>query len=263
MKRNKDHLSLVDNSKEISVWRKIWRFVFRATILVALLFLLKEGMLYFRIAEIQVEGAADIPAREVINAAGIEKGMSIILLREHVIAERLEEKLPQVHRVEISRELPDKVIITINERVPAASVLTADGYWAIDRDTVAYAYMSEPLKGYPVVIGVGGETVVSGSPLGCPVRSEALKRYFSVQGDDLPFIVEKINLSESFNLVVYTVDGVEIWLGDGESIDKKLRLVEQSLPFIDVGPGLCLDLRSGNRMVVEGGAVTGLKGVEP
>ncbi len=255
MKRKNDHLKLVKKQNNPSAAKKFVRFVFRLALVLGILFLLQQGETFFRVNEIRVEGAGEMQRGDILNAGEISEGMSIFLLREKSAAERMQEQLPWVKQVEISRNLPDTVVITIDERRPAGYVITADGYWLIDNHAVYLDYTEQPTEKYPLISGIDSGNVIAGAPLDSAERRKALQNLFSSLPGENNLEIEKINFEKSYNLIVHTVDGLEIWFGDGEDIDYKLRLIEESISHIDRTAEARLAVRCGNRLVVSGSAV--------
>jgi cell division protein FtsQ len=86
----------------------------------ALLWLLFAGPL-LTVSSLQVDGLRTLPAEQVREAAGIDRGTP--LLRVDVdAAEARVARLPQIASVEVTRGWPDSVVITVVERVPVAIV---------------------------------------------------------------------------------------------------------------------------------------------
>lgn len=263
MKQKNEHLKLVKKKKSLPGWKRALRFLFRLTLILAVLALVRHGEAYFRVAEIRVEGNLELSAAEIVSAGGIKKGMSIFLLREQQVAGRIREQYPRVKDIKIGRNLPDMVTIIVTEREPVGYVLTADGFWLIDNEAVCFAYMAEPANEYPLISGIDGGLVIPGAPLACPVREESLQAFFSNRLGVDPLHIEKLDLSDRYNLVVHTAEGLEIWLGDGKDMEQKLLLVRESIPYIDSGAEKRLDVRAGNRLVVSSSAVLDAEEVEP
>lgn len=263
MKQKKDHLKLIKNRKEQQGWKKALRFLFRAVLVLVILFILKQGETYFRINEIEVLGTGSLTAAEIASAGEISKGSSIILLREEKAVSAIRQEFPEVKRVEITRVLPDRITIEIEERKPVACIVTADGFWLMDSAMVPFANSAKPAGGYPLISGIDGKLVIPGVPLDCPARLTALQNFFAAWDGENGFGVEKIDMTDSYNMVVYTEDKLEIWLGDGTEMNDKLDLVELSRPHISAAPETRLDVRSGTRLVVSSNVVKDRKEVDP
>jgi cell division protein FtsQ len=86
----------------------------------ALLWLLFAGPL-FAVRSIQVDGLRSLPAEQVREAAGIDRGTPLLRLDVDAAEARV-ARLPQVASVEVTRGWPDSVVITLVERVPVAIV---------------------------------------------------------------------------------------------------------------------------------------------
>ncbi len=262
MKREQEHLKLVENNNHPSIIGRLLRFLLKVAVLAGVVVLLWQGEAYFRVDAILVEGANELQPEEILQAGGISEGMSIFLLGETEISNRIKKQLPRAEKVEIRRELPDTVVIEIREREPAGYVMTADGFWLIDKRGVAMAYTGEPQENYPLISGIEGRKVIPGAPIDCPARVEALQNFFACWSGNEELQIEKLDLQESYNLIAYTADGLEIWFGEGEDIGYKMYLIEESLPYIDPATEARLDVRCGRRLVVSGSAVIKEKGKE-
>ncbi len=263
MKRKNDHIKPVKKRSEQPRWKKAFRFLFRLALLAAIITLISHGETYFRINKIEVKGAGEISATEIISAGQISKGKSIIFLREELIAERIQYKYPVVKSVEINRILPDKISVIIDERRPVGTIITADGFWLMDSDTVPFAYQSEPSERHPLITGIEGKLVIPGFPLDCQVKSKTLSNFFTAWSDERMFEIEKLDMTDSYNLVVHTAEDLEIWFGDSKKMKNKLELVELSMPYLADDSKARLDVRSGNRLVLSSTVMTDQKGVEP
>lgn len=263
MAKKSDHLQLVQQSGQLPRWKRALRLLFRLTFLVALVFLLKYGETFFRVSEITVTGTGEISANAILEAGGIKPGISMFFLQEAKIAESVTGKYPEIKSVEIERKLPDTLIIKVAERVQAAYLLTADGYWLIDKEAVCFGHVSDPVSDYPVISGVGRDLIMPGEPLRCQVRRETLRSFFRSWTGNEQLSVESIDFTDSYNLVANSAAGLEIWLGDGKDMDYKLLLVRETIPHLGDATQARLDVRSGKRLVVSGSILIGESGVEP
>jgi cell division protein FtsQ len=70
---------------------------------------------------VQVDGLARLPAEQVQEAAGIVAGTPLLRVDVDAAEARVAE-LPPVASVEVTRNWPDSVVITVAERVPVAVV---------------------------------------------------------------------------------------------------------------------------------------------
>lgn len=263
MKRTGKSRNLVLKRKETPGWKKILRTLFRLTLLAGLGVLAVHGETYFTITEIRVSGESAVPPAEIISVSGAESSRNIFMLREKKAVQQIQEAYPQLETVEVTRSLPGSVLIKITERVPVATVMTADGYWLIDKNTVCFNLSEKQDQTYPRITGLDGSIGLPGLPINCPVRKKVLKDFFTLWAEREFSELKELDLSSSYNLIIYTSDQMEIWLGDGSSLTEKLMLVESSLPYLQGDGQIKLDVRSGSRLVVAGSAAIRDGEVEP
>jgi len=261
--KKSDHLQLVQQKRQLPRWKRALRLIFRLALLTALVYLLKYGESFFRVGEITVSGSGEITAEAILEAGGIEPGMSIIFLQEAKIAESIVRQYPEIKSVEIERKLPDTLLVNVAERVQAAYLLTTDGYWLIDKDAVCFGYLSSPVADYPVITGIEGDLIVPGEQLRCRVRRETLRSFFRSWSGSEQLEIDSMDFSDRYNLVVNSTEGLEIWLGDVKDMDYKLLLVRETILHIGDVTQARLDVRSGKRLVVSGSSLTDESEVGP
>ena len=86
-----------------------------------------------KVSEVYCEGCNNIKSEDIIAAANIETGKSIFLVNVGK-AEREIENNPLVKEVEVKRVLPNKICITVVERVPYAYIKCGSDYAAVDSE---------------------------------------------------------------------------------------------------------------------------------
>ncbi len=251
------------NRRGISGWKKALRYLFRLTLLAGLLILAMYAETYFTITEIRVTGDSNVPAAEIIKASGAADARNIFFLREKKAVELIKKQYPQLETVAIKRDLPGTVTIKIDERTPVATIMTADGYWLIDKNTVCFDFTADKNPGYPLITGLDGGIIAPGMPLNCPARAKVLQEFFKAWGGADFAELDSLDLSSNYNLIVHTDQQMEVWLGDSSNMSQKLLLVERSLPFLPETGKIKLDVRSGSRLIVAGNVMIKEKGVEP
>jgi cell division protein FtsQ len=105
------------------------------------------------VRQVQVDGTATLQARLVREAAGIADGTP--LLRVDVAAAQARvARLPQVASAEVTRGWPDRVVITVVERVPLAVVGTPGSRSLVDADGVLFDTITGGAPRGVVPIGV-------------------------------------------------------------------------------------------------------------
>lgn len=87
---------------------------------------------FFRVDTIEVEGAKDYTAEQVIAASGVERGDNLFGLNKFGVARQILERLPYVDEISISRRLPDTLVISVKECVPMAAIQGDGAWWILD-----------------------------------------------------------------------------------------------------------------------------------
>jgi cell division septal protein FtsQ len=96
---------------------------------------------HLALAEIEVRGATRLRRDVVIAASGLDAGDNVLTIDEGKVEEQL-RWLPWVRTVDVERDLPDRVIVHVEERVPAA-ILVDDGAFLVDAEGYVFKEMSE------------------------------------------------------------------------------------------------------------------------
>ncbi|WP_324277414.1 cell division protein FtsQ/DivIB [Blastococcus brunescens] len=116
--------------------RRLVQLVAALAAVAAVAWLLLAGPV-LAVRDVRVDGLVTLPAEQVQEAAGIGDGTP--LLRVDVeAAEARVGRLPQVSAVEVTRNWPDSVVITVVERVPVAIVGQPGRRSLVDADGVLF-----------------------------------------------------------------------------------------------------------------------------
>ena len=116
-----------------------------------------------QISEIEVTGSERYSAKSVLTVAKLEPGDSMLLISSGYLENKIESLLPYVEDAEISREWPDKVIISITDAVPTLAIDTGNGYVLMNNsckvldDDAMVAGDAAIVKGIGIVKAVPGE----------------------------------------------------------------------------------------------------------
>jgi len=87
---------------------------------------------FLRTAEIRVEGVSTYSPQEVVEVSGLSPGDNLIFVNTQTVSQNIRNSLPFVSSVQITKVLPDKVLIEITESTAVASVTFAGEVYIID-----------------------------------------------------------------------------------------------------------------------------------
>jgi cell division protein FtsQ len=91
----------------------------------------------FAVRAVQVDGLQNLSVAEVRDAAGLRTGTPLLQVDLDAAAARV-RRLPQVATAQVSRGWPDRVVVTVSERVPVAVVERAGQRSLVDAGGVLF-----------------------------------------------------------------------------------------------------------------------------
>ena len=131
--------------------------------------LLGSRLLVVRSVKVTGGGQA-VPAAQVLAAARVRYGTPLIRVNTGTIARRV-EAIRQVQFVQVSKDWPSTVVITVQPRTPVFAVPVPTGYALVDRFGVTIRDVASQPDGLPLLSIVSNGTVLRGDPA---VRAAAI-----------------------------------------------------------------------------------------
>lgn len=115
-RREEAALRTASNRRRRTAFRVITTFV----LVICALALILGAIYYFffRISDMQLVGAVRYNAEEVFEAAGVEKGDHLYSFSSRIAGNRLKKKLSYVKSLTVKREVPSRIIFTLEEYEP-------------------------------------------------------------------------------------------------------------------------------------------------
>lgn len=184
----------------------------------------------FNIRFVTITGYQRLAEEEIRKAANIPPEKNIFLVSTKRIAQQV-ETLTYVKEAKVKRRIPDKITISVTERVETASIKAGGGYAIID-DT-----------GHVLRLALGEEDILCFS--GCTVnRAEEgklleldeehhLSMYLSVRDNlfavGLEGKIKTISIDDIGEIKAVTRGGMQIYLGTIDDIAYKAELVGKIL----------------------------------
>lgn len=88
--------------------------------------------LFFKLTEIEVVDSSRYTAEEVIAASGVIEGDNLLFINKTAVSSSIFANLVYADTVTISRQMPNKLVISVVECEQAAYIDTSAGRWIID-----------------------------------------------------------------------------------------------------------------------------------
>ncbi len=209
-----------------------WKF----TVLLFVFFLLIAGFLFlnspfFTVGTVIVNGNKYISQEEVYQIAGIPEQANIFRLNIERVKQRLSDDL-RLTDVEVKRNFPDTVVITLKERQPLALVACNYGFVQVDRQGMVVAvFKNLKQKNLPLITGAK----LNNPYIGDIVETEQIKTilfYLNALDEETLNKLTEIDVKIPKQLLAYTTDSITIRLGDNQKLDEKAKLTQDILQEI-------------------------------
>ncbi len=103
------------------------------SVLLILAAIVGGSIVFFRVEKITVTGSTTYAEQQIIDVTGVEMGDNLFLIRKVPTGRKILNALPYLKEVNIRRELPNGLAITVNECVPVAALAgEEDSWWILD-----------------------------------------------------------------------------------------------------------------------------------
>lgn len=203
--------------------RERWRRL-SVTITVALILLFIAAYIVvwhtsvFAVTNVRVVGEKTVTAQQVIGASALGTGTPLVSVDTGGAASRV-EKLPQIASAQVSVDWPHTVVITVQERVPAALIPNGSGYDVVDVSGVAFKKVASPAASSVTaglaVIQVQGSPAVKAAVV--PGALGALKAL----PPNIAHEVTGIAASSEYSIALSLRGGVTVEWGGGDNAAAK------------------------------------------
>lgn len=172
----------------------------------------------FEVREIRVSGNTSLNREQIVLAAGINPGENIFKLDLKSAAEKL-KVISMIKSVNISRQLPWRVEIKVEERKPFALLPVESGFIQVDDEGVYIQKGNIGLNKLPVITGLKFEVPTPGGQVRAEKLDKALEVVRGFPGVLLPMLSEVY--TDGDQAVIYTLDGVQCRLGTSVDLKQK------------------------------------------
>jgi cell division protein FtsQ len=179
----------------------------------------------FTIQEISVKGLDKLSLEEIRTVMSIREGMNIWKISPPDLQERI-LAIPRVARVEVERILPDKLFIHIQEKYPLALVPYHGYYLELASDGIFIGIRDDYGGELPLVNGLLWGKMDVGTSIADRSRGEVIESFIEVLKNTPSLPLAEINVENPQQIIVYTWEGMEVWLGNSSNLAKKLEVLQ-------------------------------------
>lgn len=237
---------------------KIYREALSACILLAVVVVAASAMIFsynfllstdlFRLERIEVKGCERLTEKDVITTAGIGPAQNLLALRTAAVADRI-KKNPWVKEIEITRNFPNVLAVSITEKKPVALAKRMSDLYFIDGEgSVIKKLESGEDTDLPVLTGFSENAELVR-------KSIELLNFFAAE-TEFPQArdIAEINGDEVQGLSIFLENGLCLQLGLDEYSSKlrKFKLIMTDLGRRNIGSGfLLIDLHNPGAITVQ------------
>lgn len=187
---------------------------------------------YFQVTRIEVDGATYLSDAEVRFIAGVPEGSNVFTIPLAEIDKRL-EATPRIARARVYRLVPDAVRIEVEERATSVYLPYAGYFIDLDPEGTAIAVteaITDP--NIPLLVGVAPTYVSVGEHVQPHARVElGASIGAALAARRIPMLSE-IDVSNESCVVLRTSDGIRVLLGDAQSIEARVDLLDSILASV-------------------------------
>ncbi|HEV7211140.1 MAG TPA: FtsQ-type POTRA domain-containing protein [Blastococcus sp.] len=194
---------------------------------------------------VQVDGAASLPAAQVRQAAGIAEGTPLLRV-DVAAAEARVARLPQIASVTVTRGWPDRVVITVAERVPVAVVGSPGNRELVDATGMLFDTITGSLPPGVVPIEVAHPGPGDRATMAALAAVTGLPRSLRPR-------VKAVSATDAGEVSLALDDGVLVRWGTGERSPAKGAALAGLLQQIDAGsldPAKTIDVSTPDAVVL-------------
>ena len=198
---------------------------------------------YFAVHNIRAENASKYTTTELCDKIGLQAGDNAILFNRRK-AEDILRQDPYIRDARLILELPDTIVISLQERKVRAYIPYMGSYLYIDEEGRVLDVQSSYVNGLPLIKGL----VFSGFHKGEILEVEEPKALNTIL--QISQMIEKYDLSDfavtidvsDLNEITASVNQIQVQLGNMENMDQKIRNMAQIVQTIPENDRGTLDL---------------------
>lgn len=208
------------NRRKPNIPRILLRALSLLLILECVAALLRSPRLWVR--TVRVEGNQTVTAARLFERMGLRPRTNIVLLRTDRIRAGVERE-PVVAHAEVSRRLPDRIVVRVRERTPWAVVKTNGICYTVDTALVPFRKDRMPRPNLPLIV-LASEGAAP--RLGKRIQTYGIQpasRCLLWTAAHPRFPLTRIVVDRSGKLCLNRENGAEVQLGTGKDLDKKLN----------------------------------------
>lgn len=221
-----------------------------------LLFIYGYGYLlstpYFVVKETSVRGVKELTEKDILTLAAIPPQQNLLAVNTDVLVKRICTN-PWVKNIYVGRELPNRLVLEVRERIPVAMVKQASDFYLMDGEGFVFKKLGKGDEvDLPILTGINcaekGKSKLLLSTINLLKTVSASARYNYLGA------ISEVNVDDVFGLSLLTDAGIYLKLGmdDFENKLNQLDLVMADLEKRGLRKGyICADLCDVTKITIQ------------
>lgn len=208
---------------------------FLCIVVVLLLGMLLCMLLFFQIEEIQIEGTDIYSGQDVIELLDIDKGDNLFLSSIKASNEDLTRLMPYIRNFKIKRNLPDTLIVSVEEAEAVCVAKTDVGYAVLSEDAKVLEHLSAMpdnmtvLNGLDILDVAPGHVVLTDNEDDLYILRDILS---TLQASELNKI-DSVDMADTINIYIYYDNRLRIEIGTVNNIENKLKRAKEVIERLE------------------------------
>lgn len=205
----------------------------------------------FRVSDIQVVGNVHYTDEEIIRAIDIEPGDNLFFFNRFAAFARVYSKLPYIENGSVERQLPNKVIITVEETTALAYLELGEEQWTLDRNckVLGKAAAGETESLVPVV-GIAPGTLLIGEQMQTEDQNVETVEFladvlYQIEERGLYTDVQRVNFANPRSPEFSYGDKYTVVLGSRNNLERKFGMFVSVLEMLKAGDVGIIDVSDG------------------
>ena len=198
---------------------------------------------YFEVKEASVRGVKELTEKDILTLAAIPPQQNLLAVNTDVLVKRISAN-QWVKNIYVGRELPNRLVLEVRERIPIAMVKQASDFYLMDSEGLVFKKLGKGDEvDLPILTGINNAEKENPKLL---LSTLNLLKMISTSGRyNYLGAISEVNIDDVFGLSLLTDAGLYLKLGmdDYENKLKQLNVVLADLEKRGLKKGyLCADL---------------------
>lgn len=228
------NLSKQFRSSEVVSKRAKLRRHLKRMLLLSLSIALVVGLMFspvFSLKNVNIVGANHVDVKAIENGLSDKMEKNLIFLNKSEILTNI-LKYPYVKEAQIAKRPLHTLVITLEERVPLAILVTDEVSYIIDKEAnLLQVKQDSDVFDLPIISGVA---LKNDEKLGETVKNDEVilaAKLINENKESISEFIQEINVKNRHDILLYTTQGIEVRFGDekhsAERLKKLFDIIEQ------------------------------------